>query len=31
MQIGAQLYTAHNHTKTLEDFSATLKKVADIG
>lgn len=31
MQIGAQLYTAHNRTKTLEDFSATLKKVADIG
>ena len=31
MQSGAQLYTAHNHTKTLEDFSATLKKVADIG
>ena len=31
MQIGAQLYTVHNHTKTLEDFSATLKKVADIG
>lgn len=31
MQIGAQLYTAHPHTKTLEGFSATLKKVADIG
>ncbi len=31
MQIGAQLYTVHEHTKTLEDFSATLKKVADIG
>ncbi len=31
MQIGAQLYTAYQHTQTLEDFSATLKKVADIG
>jgi len=31
MQIGAQLYTVHEHTKTLEDFSSTLKKVADIG
>lgn len=31
MQIGAQLYTVHKHTKTLEDFSDTLKKVADIG
>ncbi len=31
MQIGAQLYTAHPYTKTLEDLSATLKKVADIG
>ncbi len=31
MKIGAQLYTAHNHTQTLDDFSATLKKVADIG
>ena len=31
MKIGAQLYTVHNHTQTLEDFSATLKKVADIG
>ena len=30
MQIGAQLYTVHEHTKTLEDFSETLKKVADI-
>ncbi len=31
MQIGAQLYTVHNRIKTLEDFSAALKKVADIG
>ena len=31
MQIGAQLYTVHKHTTTLEDFSATLRKVADIG
>ncbi|MBQ6845740.1 MAG: sugar phosphate isomerase/epimerase [Oscillospiraceae bacterium] len=31
MQIGAQLYTVYDHTRTLEDFSATLKKVADIG
>ena len=31
MKIGAQLYSVHNHTKTLEDFSETLKKVADIG
>ncbi len=31
MQIGAQLYTVHEHTKTLEDFASTLKKVADIG
>lgn len=31
MQIGAQLYSAHKRTQTLEDFAATLKKVADIG
>ena len=31
MQIGAQLYTARKYTQTLEDFSETLKKVADIG
>lgn len=31
MQIGAQLYTVRNSTQTLEDFSETLKKVADIG
>jgi len=31
MQIGAQLWTVHNHTKTLEGFSETLKKVAAIG
>lgn len=31
MKIGAQLYTLHNFTKTLEGFSEALKKVADIG
>ncbi len=31
MKIGAQLFTVHNHTQTLEDFSATLRKVADLG
>ena len=31
MKIGAQLYTAHDLTKTLEGFSETLKRVADIG
>ena len=31
MRIGAQLYTVREHTKTLEDFALTLKKVADIG
>ena len=31
MKIGAQLFTVHDITKTLEDFSETLKKVADIG
>jgi len=31
MQIGAQLYTCHKKTQTLEDFAATLKKVSDIG
>lgn len=31
MQIGAQLYTAWEHTQTLEGFDAALKKVADIG
>ena len=31
MKIGAQLYTARHFTKTLEDFSETLKKIADIG
>lgn len=31
MQIGAQLYTAHKRTQTLEDFSEALKKVAEIG
>ena len=31
MKIGAQLYSVHDYTKTLEGFSETLKKVADIG
>lgn len=31
MRIGAQLYTVREHTKTLEDFSTTLAKIADIG
>lgn len=31
MKIGAQLYTVRNYTQNLEDFSETLKKVADIG
>ncbi len=31
MTIGAQLYTVREHTKTLSDFSQTLKKIADIG
>lgn len=31
MKIGVQLYTAHDFTKTLDDFSETLKKIADMG
>lgn len=31
MQIGAQLYTVREYTKTPEDFAATLEKIADIG
>ena len=31
MQIGAQFFTLRDHCKTLEDFSESLKKVADIG
>ena len=31
MEIGAQLYTVREHTKTLEDFSRTLEKIAAIG
>ena len=31
MKIGAQLYTLHDYCKTLEDFSETLKRVADMG
>ena len=31
MKLGAQLYTVREHCQNLDDFSATLKKVADIG
>ena len=31
MKIGAQFYTIRDYCKTLEDFSESLKKVADIG
>ena len=31
MKIGAQLYTVRDFCKTLDGFSETLKKVADIG
>lgn len=31
MKIGAQLYTLHNLTTTLEGFSEALKRVADMG
>ncbi len=31
MKIGAQLYTVRGSTQTLEGFSETLKRVADIG
>lgn len=31
MQIGAQLYTCHKRTQTLEDFDLALKKVSEIG
>ena len=31
MKIGAQLYTVHEHTKTLPDLAEAFKKVADIG
>ena len=31
MELGAQLFTLREHCKTLEDFSETLKKVADMG
>lgn len=31
MKLGAQLYTLREHCKTLEDFAATLKRVADMG
>ncbi|MBE6688338.1 MAG: sugar phosphate isomerase/epimerase [Ruminococcaceae bacterium] len=31
MKIGAQLYTVHDYTKTLEDFADALAKVADMG
>lgn len=31
MEIGAQFYTLREHCKTLEDFSESLKRVADMG
>lgn len=31
MRIGAQLYTVREYAKTLDSFSETLKKIADIG
>lgn len=31
MQIGAQLYTCHDHTKTTEGIEQTLQKVSEIG
>lgn len=31
MKIGAQLYTVRDFCRTLDDFSETLKKLADIG
>ena len=31
MKIGAQLYTVRDFAKNLDDFEATLKKVAEIG
>jgi len=31
MKIGAQFYTIRDYCKTLDDFSESLKKVADIG
>lgn len=31
MTLGAQLYTARDYCKNLEDFGETLKKIADIG
>ena len=31
MKLGAQLYTVRSATQTLEEFSETLKRVADIG
>lgn len=31
MKVGVQLYTLRDYCKTLEDFSETLKKVADMG
>jgi len=31
MELGAQLYTVREHTKSLDDFALTLQKVAEIG
>lgn len=31
MKIGAQLYTLHNRTKTLEDFDEVLRRISELG
>ncbi|MDD2362642.1 MAG: sugar phosphate isomerase/epimerase [Oscillospiraceae bacterium] len=31
MEIGAQLYTVRDYTRTLDDFAKTLEKIRDIG
>jgi sugar phosphate isomerase/epimerase len=31
MELGAQLYTVREHTRTLDEFSLTLQKIANIG
>ncbi len=31
LQTGAQLYTVRSYTQTIEDFTCTIQKIADIG
>ncbi len=31
MKIGAQLFTVHDYTKTLEGLEESLKKISEIG